>query len=177
MQKLTEHLEADEVRAVIGAADEPRARLLMLEQWRAGLRVSEALALEVLELVAGHEQPDAKGAVRQGEAGAGGPGPPRNWQPPSECGAFVRKRERGQTDHGCSAQDEMTRQCSWLVYKVSLRLGERWRWLNRGRSLMGLLADRARFEDEVLVELSPQRRDCQSSLIDLYPGRIFPQYL
>ena len=49
----------------------------------------------------------------------------------------------------------MTRQCSWLVYKVSLRLGERWRWLNRGRSLMGLLADRARFEDEVLVELSP----------------------
>ena len=155
MQKLTEHLEADEVRAVIGAADEPRARLLMLEQWRAGLRVSEALALEVLNLSLDTNSPTLR--VRSGKErrARGWSRSSRNWQPPSECGAFVRKRERGQTDHGCSAQDEMTRQCSWLVYKVSLRLGERWRWLNRGRSLMGLLADRARFEDEVLVELSP----------------------
>ena len=49
-QKLPEYLEADEVGAIIRAADDPRARLLMLEQWRAGLRVSEALALEVLDL-------------------------------------------------------------------------------------------------------------------------------
>ena len=40
-QKLPEYLEADEVGAIIRAADDPRARLLMLEQWRAGLRVSK----------------------------------------------------------------------------------------------------------------------------------------
>ena len=49
-RKLPEYLDADEVGAVITAADDPRARLLMLEQWRAGLRVSEALALEVSDL-------------------------------------------------------------------------------------------------------------------------------
>ena len=49
-QKLPEYLEADEVAATIKAADHPRARLLMLEQWRVGLRVSEALALEVSDL-------------------------------------------------------------------------------------------------------------------------------
>ena len=49
-QKLPEYLEADEVGAIIRAADDRRARLLMLEQWRAGLRVSEALALEVSDL-------------------------------------------------------------------------------------------------------------------------------
>ena len=35
--------------ALIAAAD-PQARLLMLEQWRAGLRVSDALALEAVDL-------------------------------------------------------------------------------------------------------------------------------
>ena len=40
-QKLPEYLEADEVGAIIRVADDPRARLLMLEQWRAGLRVSK----------------------------------------------------------------------------------------------------------------------------------------
>ena len=39
---LPQYLEAHEVNAIIRAADDPRARLLMLEQWRAGLRVSEA---------------------------------------------------------------------------------------------------------------------------------------
>ncbi len=42
--KLPEYLERDEVNALIAAAPNPRARLIMLEQWRAGLRVSEALA-------------------------------------------------------------------------------------------------------------------------------------
>ena len=42
-----------------------------------------------------------------------------------------------------------------LVYKVMLRLGERWRPLNGGRNLMGLLVGGARFEDGMLVELPP----------------------
>ena len=49
-KKLPEYLEAHEVQAITRAADDPRARLLMMEQWRAGLRVSEAFALEVADL-------------------------------------------------------------------------------------------------------------------------------
>lgn len=36
IRKLPEYLEADEVNAIIGAAPNPRAKLLMLGQWRAG---------------------------------------------------------------------------------------------------------------------------------------------
>ena len=41
----------------------------------------------------------------------------------------------------------------YLVFKVSLRLSERWRPLNGGRNLMGLLVDGAKFEDGILAEL------------------------
>ena len=64
-QKLPEYLEADEVGAIIRAAEDPRARLLMLEQWRAGLRVSEALALEVPDLSLDADNPTLR--VRSGK--------------------------------------------------------------------------------------------------------------
>ena len=64
-QKLPEYLEADEVGAIIRAAEDSRARLLMLEQWRAGLRVSEALALEVSDLSLDTENPTLR--VRSGK--------------------------------------------------------------------------------------------------------------
>ncbi len=41
----------------------------------------------------------------------------------------------------------------YLVLKVALRLSERWRPLNGGRNLMGLLMDGARFEDGTLTDL------------------------
>ena len=47
---LPEYLEAHEVDVLIRAAPNSRAALLFLVQWRAGLRVSEALALEVRDL-------------------------------------------------------------------------------------------------------------------------------
>ena len=47
---LPEYIEADEVNTLIRAAPNSRAALLFLVQWRAGLRVSEALALEVRDL-------------------------------------------------------------------------------------------------------------------------------
>ena len=50
LKRIPEYLEADEVNAIIRAAPNPKAKLLMLEQWRAGLRVSEALDLEVRDL-------------------------------------------------------------------------------------------------------------------------------
>ena len=47
---LPEYLEASEVRAIPDAAHNPRTKLLILLQWRAGLRVSEALAIEPRDL-------------------------------------------------------------------------------------------------------------------------------
>ena len=50
-KRIPEYLEADEINAIIRAAPSPKAKLLMLQQWRAGLRVSEALDLEVRDLL------------------------------------------------------------------------------------------------------------------------------
>ena len=41
----------------------------------------------------------------------------------------------------------------YLAFKVVSGLSERWRPLNGGRNLTGLLVDGARFEDGILVEL------------------------
>ena len=49
-KRIPEYLEVDEVNAIIRLASNPKAKLLMLEQWRAGLRVSEALDLKVRDL-------------------------------------------------------------------------------------------------------------------------------
>ena len=65
LKPLPQYLEAHEVQAIIRAADDPRARLLMTEQWRAGLRVSEALALEVADLSLDAELPTIR--VRSGK--------------------------------------------------------------------------------------------------------------
>ena len=54
-----------EVNALIAAAPNPKARLVMLEQWRAGLRVSEALALEPRDLHLDPNRPTL--VVRQGK--------------------------------------------------------------------------------------------------------------
>ena len=62
---LPEYLEAQEVRAVLSTAPNPRARLLMLLQWRAGLRVSEALALQAADLLLDSDRPTIR--VREGK--------------------------------------------------------------------------------------------------------------
>ena len=64
-KKLPEYIEAHEVNALIRAGPNPRARLLMMIEWRAGLRVSEALALEVGDLSLDVELPTLR--VRQGK--------------------------------------------------------------------------------------------------------------
>ena len=65
LKRLPEYLEADEVNAIIRAAEDPRAKLLMLTQWRAGLRVSEALALDVSDLSLDSDLPTVR--VRSGK--------------------------------------------------------------------------------------------------------------
>ena len=62
---LPEYLESHEVSALIAAAPNPQARLLILEQWRAGLRVSEALALEARDLRLDTDRPTLR--IRDGK--------------------------------------------------------------------------------------------------------------
>ncbi len=62
---LPEYLEAAEVQALIKAAPTHQAGLLMLMQWRAGLRVSEALDIAPLDLSLDGDRPTLK--VRRGK--------------------------------------------------------------------------------------------------------------
>ena len=64
---LPEYLEAGEVNAVLAAAPNPRTKLLILLQWRAGLRVLEALALEPGDLSLDADRPTLR--VRSGKGG------------------------------------------------------------------------------------------------------------
>ena len=51
---------------MIGGAPNPQAALLMLIQWRSGLRITETLALEASDLVLESDQPTLR--VREGRA-------------------------------------------------------------------------------------------------------------
>ena len=64
---LPEYLEAHEVEAIISRAPGHIARLLFLLQWRAGLRVSEALALEHRDFNLDTDRPTLR--VRHGKGG------------------------------------------------------------------------------------------------------------
>jgi len=64
---LPEYLDKSEVDALIKAAPHPQAVLLMLMQWRAGLRVSGALSVEVSDLKLDSERPTVR--IRQGKGG------------------------------------------------------------------------------------------------------------
>ncbi len=66
-QTLPEYLEPSEVEALINAAPHGIARLLFLVQWRAGLRISEALALDVADMRLVGDRPTLR--VRQGKGG------------------------------------------------------------------------------------------------------------
>ena len=72
-ERMPEYLEYDDVNAIIRAAPNPKAKLPMLQQWRAGLRVSEALDLEVRDLPLATLNP-TQAAFRQGWQVASGAG-------------------------------------------------------------------------------------------------------
>lgn len=62
---LPEYLEMAEVEALIASAPHAQARLLILIQWRAGLRISEALAIEAADLTLEDDRPTLR--VRRGK--------------------------------------------------------------------------------------------------------------
>ena len=65
VEQLPEYVEAHEVDALKRAAPNPRARLLFLIEWRAGLRISEALAVERRDLSLETDRPTIR--VRRGK--------------------------------------------------------------------------------------------------------------
>ena len=62
-KRIPEYLEPHEVEALMRAAPNPKARLSMLIQWRAGLRVSEAINVTRTDVHIESETPELK--VRQ----------------------------------------------------------------------------------------------------------------
>ena len=65
-RKLPEYLEVHEVESIIRTTAGLRAKLLTLEQWRTGLRIAEALVLEVVDLSLNADRP-TQGASGQGQ--------------------------------------------------------------------------------------------------------------
>jgi integrase/recombinase XerD len=66
-ERLPEYLLPAQVEALMQQAPNSQAEHLMLTQWRAGLRVSEALALEVADLDYGAQGSNATLRVRRGK--------------------------------------------------------------------------------------------------------------
>ncbi len=65
VRKLPEFLEPAEAKALIACAATPKATLCMMIQWRAGLRISEAVALEAGDFQFGTDKPTLR--VRRGK--------------------------------------------------------------------------------------------------------------
>ena len=65
LRQLPEYLEAEEVAALMRSAPHAQARLFMAVQWRAGLRISEVLALETRDLSLDADHPTLR--VRRGK--------------------------------------------------------------------------------------------------------------
>ena len=83
LARLPEYLGASEVEELIAAAPHARARLLILIQWRAGLRVSEALGIEVGDLTLDGEHPTIRVRQGKGRKGQARAGPSRALRCPS----------------------------------------------------------------------------------------------
>jgi len=66
-QQLPEYLLLDQVEALMKQAPNAQAEVLMLTQWRAGLRISEALGLEVGDLDFADDGDNATLRVRRGK--------------------------------------------------------------------------------------------------------------
>ena len=77
----------------------PRARPIMLERWRAGMRLSEALALEARDPAPGFGPPHPGIQAGQGTKGPGGPGP-SGTADGLDRGHKFRDRRPGEADWG-----------------------------------------------------------------------------
>ena len=112
---LPEYLEADEINALIRRAESPSARLCMMLQWRAGLRITEAIRLTLADVHFTADPPEIK--VRQGKGSKD-----RIVALHPELGAglsTVATFGRLKPDDGLVGVS--TRQAAWRWYKRSLQ--------------------------------------------------------
>ena len=113
-KKLREYLEPAEVDALIEAASNPTARLCMMLQWRAGLRVSEAINLTGTDVHLKAKPPELK--VRQGKGRKDRIVPLHpDLEGKLENAIAMWKQPKGDPLIGT------TRQRAWQWYKVALK--------------------------------------------------------
>ena len=113
---LPEYLEPPEVEALIHSAPHGLARLLFLVQWRAGLRISEAVGLEVADLRLEGDQPSLR--VVRGKWGKSRIVPVH----PELAAAFRSAMAFGNVRRG--AIFEVTRSTGWRWLKAALTRAE-----------------------------------------------------
>ncbi len=114
-KRLPEYLEVDEVNALIRRAHSPSARLCMTLQWRAGLRISEAIALTPADVHFGADPPELR--VRQGKGSKD-----RIVAMHATLGSALEQvLAFSKVGPGDSIVGVSTRQAAWRWYKVALR--------------------------------------------------------
>ena len=111
-KRIPEYLEPDEVNAIIRAAPNPKAKLLMLEQWRVGLPVSEAFDLEVRGLSLDTPNPTIR--VRSGKGGKSRLVPVH----PELHGALGSALAYGNISHGGIVEAHPTTAWRWVQVAV-----------------------------------------------------------
>ena len=117
-RKLPEYLEAHEVEVIIRATDNPRAKLLMIGQWRAGLRIPEALALEGSPT--SHSMPSRR-SLRV-PAGKSNRSEDRANAPLAAGGAYDRHVAHGSIDQGKLVDVHLS--TAWRWVKAAVRRAE-----------------------------------------------------
>ena len=126
-KRIPEYLEADEINAIIRAAPSPKAKLLMLEQWRAGLRVSEALDLEVRDLSLDTATPTLR--VRSGKGGKTGFVPVH----PKLHGALSSALAYGDISQGRIIEAHLT--TAWRWVKTAVKRAEELGAISTGKRI------------------------------------------
>ncbi len=112
--KVREYLEPDEINALIDAAPNSAARLCMMIQWRAGLRIGEAIVLTPSDVHLKADPPELK--VRQGKNSKDRIAPVHPALARSlEAAIGMRKGKASEPLVG------VTRQAAWRWYKAALK--------------------------------------------------------
>ena len=112
---LPEYIEASEIKALLQCAPNPLARLLMLIQWRSGLRISEALALDVTDLNLNSDMPTIR--VRHGKGNKSRIVPCH----PELQAAFINALAYGNVWHGRIM--EVSRSTAWRWVQKAVNKG------------------------------------------------------
>ncbi len=137
--RLPEYLDKADVEALMRAAPDPAARLLMLVQWRAGLRVTEAINLrwDDLDLVGDHPTLHVRAEVAKGGVARRVPLHPELHSALTTTGAYVPRAGFYRHIFGNNARvgDPIDRSTAWRKVKDAQRRAEGAGALTPGRKI------------------------------------------